>query len=116
MASDSVMLVAQLGGELVTYTPFGGVAKTFKAIVNRVPPKPEQAGGYQYQINEVEVVFPRDATDGVVTVQEGKDVIRFKPHLSDTQARDYTVMKIVQQDAGLTASDGGMFTVAVEGA
>lgn len=108
-------MVAALGGELVTYTPFGGVAKTFKAIVERRPSMTEQAGGYAYQVNEIQVLVPRDATDGVVTVQEGKDVIRFRPHLSDTQERDYTVMKIVQQDAGLTASDGGIFTLAVEG-
>lgn len=114
--SDSVTLVAQLGGELVTYTPHGGVAKTFKAIVERRPMQVEQAGSYAYQQNEVQVLVPRDATDGVLTVQEGKDVIRFKQHLSDAQERDYTVMKIVQQDAGLTASDGGLFTLAVEGA
>lgn len=114
--SDSVDMIAALGGEIVTYTPHGGVAKTFKAIVERVQPKPEQAGSYAYQQNEVQVLVPRDATDGVLTVQEGKDVIRFKQHLSDTQERDYTVMKIVQQDAGLTASDGGLFTLAVEGA
>lgn len=114
MASDSATLVAQLGGEPVTYTPYGGVPKSFKAVVEREPLKSEQAGGYQYQISAIQVTFPRDAVDGVLTVQEGQDVIEFKQHLSDSETRRYTVAKIVKQDAGLTAGDGGMFTVEVE--
>lgn len=114
--SDSVELVAAVGGEVITYLPAGGTARTFKAVVHREPPQPEQAGGYQYQVNELTVEFPRDATDGVLTVQEGKDRMTFKRHVSDAQARDWVVVKIDSEDAGLTPSDGGLFRVVVEGA
>lgn len=114
--SDSVEIVAACGGELVTYQPHGGTAKTFKAIVERRPLQPEQAGGYQYQLSTIEVTFPRDATNGVLMVLEGKDKIRFAQHLHDSEVREYTVAKILKEDPGLSASDGGMFTVLVEGA
>lgn len=114
--SDAVDLVAALGGELITYLPHHGTAKTFKALVERRPLQSEQAGGYPYQLSTIEVTFPRDATNGVLAVQEGKDTMRLTQHLHDTQARDYRVAKIVKEDAGLSASDGGLFTVLVEGA
>ncbi len=114
--ADSVDLVASLGGEVITYLPAGGTALSFKAIVHREPTEPEQAGGYQYRVNELTVEFPRDAVNGVLTVQEGKDRMTFKRHLSDAEARDWVVVKIESEDAGLTSSDGGLFRVLVEGA
>lgn len=113
MSSASVMLVAQLGGELVTYTPQGGVAKSFKAIVERRPMQVAQAGGFQVGTNTIELLIPRDATDGVLTVQERKDRVRFKKSLDDAQETDFTVNKVLQEDAGLIASDGGLFRVEV---
>lgn len=112
--SDSVNLVAALGGELVTYQPYGGVAKQFKAIVERQPPQQEVAGGHQYLVNTIQVTFPRDATDGVLAVQEGKDKLRFKQSLSDAQEKEFVISSLLKEDAGLTASDGGMFAVLVE--
>ena len=114
--SDAVDIVAACGGEVITYVPHGGTAKTFKAIVERRPLQPEQAGGYQYHLSTIEVTFPRDAVNGMLAVQEGKDKIQFAQHLQDTQAREYLVTKLLNEDAGLAASDGGMFTVLVEGA
>ena len=114
--SDAVDIVAACGGELITYLPYNGTAKTFLALVERRPLQPEQAGGYQYQLSTIEVTFPMDATNGVMAVQEGKDQITFKQRMQDASARTYTVSKIVREDDGLTASDGGMFTVLVEGA
>lgn len=111
--SDSVDMVAALGGELVTYTPCGGVAKTFRAIVERRPMQVEQAGGFQYGANTIELLIPRDATDGVLAVQERKDRVRFKKSLSDAQEMEFSVNKILQEDAGLVAGDGGLFRVEV---
>lgn len=111
--SDSVNLVAQLGGEIVTYTPYGGVAKTFKAIVERRPSQVAQVGGHQFAANTIELQIPRDATDGVLAVQERKDRVRFKKRLDDTDETEFTVQKVVQEDAGLTSSDGGMFHLEV---
>lgn len=110
--SDSVDLVAACGGEVITYVPHNGTAKQFKAIVERRPLQPEQAGGYQYHLNTLEVTFPRDAVDGMLAVQEGKDRIMFKQHEQDQQTREYLVSTIVKEDS----VNGGMFTVLVEGA
>jgi hypothetical protein len=112
--SDSVDMVAALGGELVTYTPYGGVAKTFKAIVERRPTQVESTGGVPYGVNTLELFIPRDATNGVLEIQARKDRVRFKKDLSDAQETDFSVQKVIQEDAGLTANDGGMFRVLVQ--
>jgi len=109
MASDSVRAVAALGGELVTYTPFGGTAMTFKAIVDR---QPAQVQG-SYTVNQLEVWIPNDSADGVKSIQVRKDKMAFKKNLSDSQVSEFTVQKILQEDAGL-ATDGGMFRVMVQ--
>lgn len=111
--SDAVLMIAALGGELVTYTPYGGVARSFKAVVERRPMQVENAGGFQYVANTIELLIPRDANDGVLTVQERKDRVQFKKSLDDAQATEFTVNKVIQEDAGLIATDGGMFRVEV---
>lgn len=114
MANDAVQLVAALGGELVTYYPHGGVAKQFKAIVEREPSRVAALVGVTYPEQAMLVTFPRDATDGVLTVQKGKDRLACKRALSDSQATAYTVAMVQDEDAGMVAGDGGMFTVLVK--
>lgn len=118
MASESVMLVAALGGELITYTPNGGSAKQVKAIVNRRPtlvqPNASSAGKFSYHANTIELQIPRDAEQGVLAVVEGHDKVSFKRQLDDEDETEFTVTKIVQEDAGLVPSDGGMFTLLVQ--
>jgi len=111
---DSVDMVAQLGGELVTYMPFGGVARTFRAIVDRRPMQTQQTNGHAYGVNMMELFIPKDPTNGVTAIQVRKDRVRFKKNLLDSQESDFTVQKILQEDAGLTANDGGMFRVEVQ--
>lgn len=112
--SDSVDIVAACGGELVTYIPFGGVAKQFKAIVERQPSQVQQSGGGAYPVNTVAIMIPNDATNGVTAIQPRKDRVRFKKNLSDAQEMEFTVQKILHEDAGLIAGDGGMFRVEVK--
>lgn len=114
MASDAVLLVAALGGELVTYRPYGQVAKSFKAIVEREPTRVAAHTGVSYPEQSVLVTFPRDATDGMTSLAKGKDKISFKRFLSDSQETEFTVAMIQDEDAGLTGSDGGMWTVVVK--
>lgn len=114
MASDSVNLIAQLGGELVTYTPQGGVARQFKALVERRPTQVQQANGFSYGANTIELQIPRDATNGVLSIKERFDKVAFKKSLDDAAVTTFTVLKILKEDAGLTASDGGMFHVLVQ--
>ena len=112
--SDAVSMVAALGGELVTYRPYNGTAKTFKAIVHRRPSQVQAVGGSAFGVTTIEVEIPRDATDGVLTVQPRKDTISFKQHLSDPAVREFTVHKLLSEDSGLVASDGGLFRIEVQ--
>lgn len=115
---DSVDLVATLAdgpdGRIVTYIPYGGVARSFKAIVERQPSQVQQSQAGPYPVNTLEVLIPRDATNGVMSIQVRKDTMRFKKNLSDTDESTFTVQKILQEDAGLVASDGGLFRVLVQ--
>lgn len=111
--SDAVSLIAQLGGESITYYQHGGSLSTFPAIVERKPTQVQSAGGYAYAANVVEVLIPRNATAGVLAVKERLDKVRFKRNLSDAQDTEWTVTKILQEDAGL-GSDAGMFRVLVQ--
>lgn len=118
MASESVTLVEALGGEVVTYTPEGDEPITFKAIVNRRPPMVQpnvsSAGKFSYHANTIELQIPRDAQQGVLAVVEGHDKVSFKRQLDDEDETEFTVTKIVQEDAGMVPSDGGMFTILVQ--
>ncbi len=114
MASDSVAMIAALGGELVTYTPQGGAARQFKALVERRSTQVRQTGGLSYGANTIELQMPRDATDGVLSIKERFDRVAFKKSLDDAAVTTFTVLKILKEDAGLTASDGGMFHVLVQ--
>lgn len=112
--SDAVDMVAACGGELVTYQPYGGTAKTFKAVVERRPTQVQSGPGGAYGVNTIEIWFPRDATNGVLTVQARKDKVSFKKSLSDAAVTEFTVNKVTEEDAGLTTGDGGMFRVEVQ--
>ncbi len=112
--ADAVDMVAALGGELVTYQPHNGTAKAFKAVVERRPTQVQNGPGGSYGVNTIELWFPRDATNGVLTVQPRKDTVRFKKSLSDADVTEFTVNKLIEEDAGLAASDGGMFRVEVQ--
>ena len=111
--SDDVDMIAALGGELVTYQPYGGTEKTFEAIVERQPAQVAASQAGSYTVHVIEVTFPMDATDGVLTVQPRKDRIRFKRNLGDRQETEFVVQKIIREDIGIAGS-GGMCTVEVQ--
>ena len=110
--SDAVQIVAALGGELITYLPYGGTAKTFKALVERRPSQIAGTPAGSFPVNTMQITFPMDAADGVLTVQPGKDSVRFKRSLSDSDDREFVVNKVIQEDEGFVGT-GGMFTVMV---
>lgn len=111
--SDAVNMVAALGGELVTYIPYGGTSTQFKAIVERRPSQIAGSPAGSYPVNTLEVTIPMDATNGVLTVQPRKDCLRFKKNLGDSQETEFSVQKIMDEDTGLAGS-GGMFRVLVQ--
>jgi hypothetical protein len=111
--TDAVAIVAGLGGELVTYIPYGGTAKQFEAIIDRQPSQVAGSVAGSYAVNMLDITFPMDATDGVLTVQPRKDRIRFKKSLGDSQEMEFVVQKVMREDVGIAGS-GGMFTVQVQ--
>lgn len=113
MGSESVNLVAQFG-EMITYLPSAGGSKSFKAVVEREPSGIAALSGVSYPENSVRVIFPLDATDGVTSIAKGRDQMQFKRNLSDSAETTYTVAVIEQQDRGIVANDGGMWTVLVK--
>lgn len=112
--ADAVDLVAALGGELITYRPYGGTAKQFKAIVEREPSRVAAFTGVAYPEQAMLVTFPKDASDGVQSIGKGKDRIVCKRHVSDQQEGEYTVVMVQDEDVGMVAGDGGMWTVLVK--
>ena len=113
--SDSVDIIIACDGELITYLPHGGVAKIFKALVERqTTPQVQQSAAGPYPVNQLEVLIPNDATNGVTNIRVRKDKILFKKHRGDSDATEFTVNKIIQEDAGMTAVFGGMFRVSVQ--
>jgi len=113
--SDTVNMMAALGGEDVVYVPHNGTARTFTALIERRPSQVETVAGVAYTVNSIQVWIPRDATNGVLAVQDkGKDRIRFKKRLADADVTEFTVDKLLNEDAGMLASDGGMFQIEVK--
>jgi hypothetical protein len=113
--SDAVDMVAALsGGEQITYTPYGGTVKVFKAIIDREPSRVSLLTGVAYPEQALLLTFPNDAIDGVTSVAKGKDKVRFRKHLSDAMETEYTVVMVQEEDSGMVTSDDGMWTVLVK--
>lgn len=112
--SDATEIVNQLGGEMVTYYQYGLSPIQFKAIVERRPTQVQNAGGFAYATNTVELLIPRDATNGVTFIRERLDRVKFKKSLDDAQETEFSVNKVIQEDAGMPPFFGGMFRVLVQ--
>lgn len=110
--SDTVNMIAGLWGEVITYVPYNGTAKQFKAIVERNRPSPQldSAVGVLYGVNKFEVKFPVDATNGVLTVAKGKDLIRFKKLPMDADETEFRIVQILEYDPIM----GGMWHLEVQ--
>lgn len=112
--SDATDMVAAFDWDLVTYVPYGGTKKTFKALVTRDLSSVASSAAGSYAVNVLHVTFPMDATDGVLTVQPRKDRIRFKRNMSDSQDTEFVVQKIMPESDRGFAGCGGMFKIEVQ--
>ena len=112
--SDAVDMVAAFDWDLVTYVPYGGTEKTFKALVDRDLSGVASSAAGSYGVNVLHVTFPMDATEGVLTVQPRKDRIRFKRNMSDSQDTEFVVQKIMTDSDRGFAGVGGMFKIEVQ--
>ena len=115
MSSDTIALIAQLGGELVTYTPAGGIAKVIRVIVERDRPSHEVqlTNGVGYGVNTRQLLIANDADECMTAIQEHKDHVLFKKNLSDATDTDFIVQRVLKEDKGL-AGGGGAFLVLVQ--
>lgn len=114
--SDAVNMIAAFGNEarLATFTPYGGTPRQFKVLVDYQASQVAVLSGLSFPENSFQVLIPRDPVNGTMTINKGKDRIRFKRNLSDTQETEYTVVMVVSEDAGMVSADGGLITVQVK--
>lgn len=114
MAADAVTLITALSKETVVYTPHGGVSKTIPAIIDRPTLQVEPAGSRGGPVNTLSITIANDTTDGVTAVKERFDTVAFTRTLDDAASTTFVVTKILQQDNGMVASDGGCWTLEVK--
>jgi hypothetical protein len=113
MASDAVNLIQALSKETVSYTPQGGAAKTIPAVIERPTIQVQAPGGQAGPANTLTLIIANDATDGVTSIKERFDTVSFKRNLDDSAVTAFVVDKIVAQDNGLDANDGGLWRLEV---
>ena len=113
--SDAVNLIRALGGEAMVYTPHGGTPTTVQALVERRPLEID-GGGRAFNYARLEIQIAHDATDGVTTVKAGQDTVTFKLNVDDVDPTEFRVVKILNQDLGITAgANDGMWHLEVQG-
>ncbi|MDH5738740.1 MAG: hypothetical protein OEY77_00275 [Nitrospira sp.] len=112
--SDAVAIVEALGGEVVTYMPYGGTARQIKAVVEREPSRVSAFSGVAYPENAMIIAVPRDVVNGVLTIAKGKDHVRFKRSISDATETEFTVAMVQDEDVGMIPGDSGMYLLLVK--
>lgn len=98
MQDDAVYMVdTDVFGESITYTPIGGVAATYNAVVDRRPPEPVDGQGYGVAPNVV-ISLIRDAngTNGPASVAAGDKVSL--PERVGESSRTMSVITVVEND------------------
>jgi hypothetical protein len=114
MASSSVQAIQALSKETVSYTPSGGSPVTIPAIITRPTGDVVSPGGQSSPANTLTIEIANDATDGVTSVKERFDTVSFKRNLDDADVTSFRVEKILVQDNGIEAGDGGMWKLQVK--
>lgn len=86
--------------ETIQYTPYGQSAKSIKALVDRG----NVAGDPQFQNkigrNQCKIAISIDATEGVASVDKGRDAASF-PDILGGSAVDWAVVDILGRDDGM---------------
>ena len=98
MATDTAGIIGSGGefSEAVTYTPYGGSAKTIYAIVERSPL--DRLAETQQSISDSLEVTVRRAD--VAVVKRDGDTIAVAPNLGG-EVKTFTVRQIVRQDSAV---------------
>lgn len=86
--------------ENIVYTPYGGTAKTIKAVAirERLQTSPQDAGRAIHR--QAEVYIANDATYGMATVKKGQDEIQMAVYDGGSPMVVWSVIDILANDAG----------------
>lgn len=113
MPSDSVDMIVRLGGEPILYVQ-EGQARTLTAVVERRPTQ-QNIGVTPYVSKVLGLYIARDETDGLMTIRQRADEVELKFNLYDENPTRFRVIKIMEQDAGISPTDGGMWHLEIQG-
>lgn len=80
-------------GEPVTYTPYGGAAKTINVIRYHTERDDINLRGNAYGVGAIKIVIlvSRDATNGIATVVKGKDTVTMRIEPDDASEKTLRV-------------------------
>lgn len=86
--------------ENIVYTPYGGTAKTIKAVVirERLETSPQDAGRALHR--QAEIFIANDATYGMAAVQKGQDSIQMAVYEGGSPMVVWSVEDILSKDSG----------------
>ncbi len=112
--SATVNLIKQLGGEMITYTPYGSADLEFLACVDRDRPTHDVqvTNGQRYSANTRQVLIAKDSEYGVLVIQERLDKIRMKKNLSDADTTLFVVQTVISEDDGFGNGNGAFIVLA----
>ena len=101
LAADAESFLDALGGEDITYTPRGGVARTISAIVERATPGALGAAA-PVSGSSFTVTVRNDSTYGIAeaSMNVGGDTIALAPRRGGT-AQTFRLVQPESQDAGM---------------
>lgn len=83
--------------ETISYTPYGGSARSITAVIVRDPLQRSEQDGGRIAGREFEIFILNDATYGVSSVLKGQDKVSFPVHLGET-AVSFVVADIISKD------------------
>lgn len=86
--------------ELITYTPYGGVEKSIKAIVTRKRLDPDSQDQGRLLSNQVEICIANDSAYGVTTINKGQDKISLPAVIGGSNS-DWLIIDIVDHDSAM---------------
>lgn len=81
-------------GEMVTYTPFGGSARSIQAVIYRSQNASFNLPDASFNPGRVKIIIKisQSTTSGIQTIQKGKDTVKFKLEPDDPYDRTLTVL------------------------
>lgn len=86
--------------ENISYTPYGGSAKTIKAIVDRQDMQAESVDGGNTLARYIRISVANHADDGILSVSVRKDKVSV-PWREGGTAEDWLVHQVESKDSGM---------------